>query len=192
MKTMSPPWNRCLRMGRSKNSRMGALQYQQAPKTTAYAKAALNSLDRSSSRCSRKLMDPLAVSGVSAIGRGECVFHGTGGLTHHGGGLLSGFLQGGADALDFLELFHLDFALQGRAELVRGLAELGDAAPEHPPDLRELAGSEQQERQHEDEKDFRPAERSEHRRASYFAPSAGVKERRSGPRPGPQFRCRGD
>src|SRR5262245_33759510 len=168
---MSPPWKRCFRIGWSRNSRIGALQYQQSPKTTAYARAALNSLDRSSSRCSRKLMEPLGVAWLSVMGRGGRVSSRGGGrgdgqlrgLPHDRLGLLAGFLQGRADALDFLELLHLDFPLEGGSEFVRGLAEFGHAASQHPSDLGKLPGAEQEERQHENEDDFLPAEGSEHR-----------------------------
>src|SRR5262245_28552881 len=69
MKMMSPPSNMCALIGRMRNSRMRPLTNQQAARSARYTIAMRNSLDRSSSRCSRKPIDFSVDGAGSAIAR---------------------------------------------------------------------------------------------------------------------------
>src|SRR6516225_8119921 len=211
MKMMSPPCIRCSRIGFIRNPRILSETNQQTPSAATYTIAIRNSLDRSSSRCSRKVMPRSVFGVVSCIGGrsrslGRGLRGGRGGSRRRRRGTrrsargveLAQPLQerapgerrrradGGRDRLRrVLDLLELDLALEARAEVLRRLPELRRRLAEHPPDLGELARPEQQQGQSEDEDELGAAYGAEHARRLSDA-GRSVKERPADP----AFHCR--
>src|SRR5262245_26735075 len=204
MKMMSPPCIRCSRIGFIRKPRILSETNQQTASAATYTIAIRNSLDRSSSRCSRKVMPRSVFGVVSCIGgrsRGlrRGLRGGRGGSRARGLDLAQPLHErapgegrrradGGRDRLRrVLDLLELHLALETRAEVLRRLPELRRRLAEHPPDLGELARPEQQQGQNEDENELGAAYGAEHARR-LSEPRRSVKERPADP----AFRCRSD
>src|SRR5262245_5489118 len=116
---------------------------------------------RSSSRCSR---NPIVGSsepgdrslGIRCAGRSRLAGLGIGGGGCCSGGGWHGCRRGGGDRLSAVALFQGDLGLERRLQIVGGAAELADPLAEHAAELGELARSEDEQRNQENDEELGP------------------------------------